>query len=101
MAIDKPPFHRYARCSHRFGKNRIDLYSWLSSEHRYTTAFPSRIWYLAARQQGYALEIDNTFGMSVSNAQKHLERMERDELLVSDKVGRTRVFLLSPPVATA
>jgi len=34
--------------------------------------------FLAARRQGYALEIDNTFGMQLSNAQKHLERMERD-----------------------
>ena len=30
--------------------------------------------------------------MNVSNVQKHLERMERDGLLVSNMVGRTRVF---------
>ena len=49
--------------------------------------------FLAARRQGYALEIANTFGMSVSNVQKHLERMERDGLLVSaitTSVGRTQ-----------
>ena len=52
--------------------------------------------FLAARRQGYALEIANTFDMSVSNVQKHLERMERDGLLVSEKVGRTRVFSFNP-----
>ena len=52
--------------------------------------------FLAARRQGYALEIANTFGMSVSNVQKHLERMERDGLLVSEKIGRTRVFRFNP-----
>ncbi len=52
--------------------------------------------FLAARRQGYALEIAKTFDMSVSNVQKHLERMERDGLLVSEKVGRTRVFSLNP-----
>ncbi len=52
--------------------------------------------FLAARRQGYALEIANEFDMSVSNVQKHLERMERDGLLVSEKVGRTRVFSFNP-----
>lgn len=52
--------------------------------------------FLAARRQGYALEIANTLEMSVSNVQKHLERMERDGLLVSEKVGRTRVFSFNP-----
>ena len=52
--------------------------------------------FLSARRQGYALEIANMFGMSVSNVQKHLERMERDGLLVSEKIGRTRVFSFNP-----
>lgn len=52
--------------------------------------------FLAARRQGYALEIAKTFEMSVSNVQKHLERMERDGLLVSEKIGRTRVFSFNP-----
>ena len=52
--------------------------------------------FLAARGQGYALEIANTFDMSVSNVQKHLVRMERDGLLVNNKVGRTRVYKINP-----
>jgi predicted ArsR family transcriptional regulator len=52
--------------------------------------------FLVARRQGYALEIANAFEMSVSNVQKHLERMERDGLLVSEKIGRTRVFSFNP-----
>lgn len=55
--------------------------------------------FLVARNQGYALEIAETFDMSVSNVQKHLERMERDGLLVNDKVGRTRVYRLNPRYA--
>jgi predicted transcriptional regulator len=55
--------------------------------------------FLAARGQGYALEIADTFGMSVSNVQKHLERMERDGLLISEKIGRTRVYRFNPRFA--
>jgi DNA-binding transcriptional ArsR family regulator len=55
--------------------------------------------FLAARNQGYPLEIAETFDMSVSNVQKHLERMERDGLLVNEKVGRTRVYRLNPRYA--
>ncbi len=55
--------------------------------------------FLAARGQGYALEIAETFGMSVSNVQKHLERMERDGLLVNAKIGRTRVYSINPRYA--
>ena len=55
--------------------------------------------FLVARGQGYALEIANMFKMSVSNVQKHLERMERDGLLVNTKTGRTRVYSLNPRYA--
>ena len=55
--------------------------------------------FLAARGQGYALEIAETFDMSVSNVQKHLERMERDGLLVNAKIGRTRVYSFNPRFA--
>lgn len=55
--------------------------------------------FLAARGQGYALEIANTFNMSVSNVQKHLVRMERGGLLVSTKTGRTLVYSLNPRYA--
>jgi predicted transcriptional regulator len=55
--------------------------------------------FLVARGQGYALEIADTFDMSVSNVQKHLERMERGGLLVNTKTGRTRVYSLNPRYA--
>ena len=55
--------------------------------------------FLAAKGQGYALEIANTFGMSVSNVQNHLERMDRDGLLVNTMIGRTRVYSLNPRYA--
>ncbi|MEE4110541.1 MAG: winged helix-turn-helix domain-containing protein [Halieaceae bacterium] len=52
--------------------------------------------FLAARNSGYAREIATTWSMDVSTAQHHLLRMERDGLLVSRTVGRTRVFEFSP-----
>ena len=55
--------------------------------------------FIAARDKGYALEIADTFEMSVSNVQKHLERMERDGLLVNEKIGRTRVYRFNPRYA--
>jgi DNA-binding MarR family transcriptional regulator len=55
--------------------------------------------FLAARGQGYPLEIAHTFNMSVSNVQKHLERMEQGGLLVNTKIGRTRVYSLNPRYA--
>lgn len=55
--------------------------------------------FIVARGQGYALEIADTFGMSVSNVQKHLERMERGGLLVNTKTGRSRVYSFNPRFA--
>jgi DNA-binding MarR family transcriptional regulator len=55
--------------------------------------------FIAARDKGYALEIADTFQMSVSNVQKHLERMERDGLLVNEKIGRTRLYRFNPRYA--
>ena len=55
--------------------------------------------FLVARGEGYALDIAKTFQMNVSNVQKHLERMERDGLLVSNMVGRTRVFAFNESYA--
>jgi len=55
--------------------------------------------FLTARGQGYALEIATTFDMSVSNVQKHLQRMERGGLLVNVMVGRSRVYSLNPRYA--
>ena len=48
--------------------------------------------FLAARGSGYAREIAVCWSMDVSTVQNQLLRMERDGLLISRKVGRTRVF---------
>jgi DNA-binding MarR family transcriptional regulator len=55
--------------------------------------------FLAARGSGYAREIAACWSMDISTVQNHLLRMERDGLLVSRKVGRTRVFEFSPRYA--
>ncbi|MBN7797384.1 winged helix-turn-helix domain-containing protein [Parahaliea mediterranea] len=52
--------------------------------------------FLAARGSGYPREIANSWSMDVSTVQNQLLRMERDGLLVSRKVGRTRVFEFNP-----
>lgn len=48
--------------------------------------------FLAARGSGYAREIAVCWSMDVSTVQNQLLRMERDGLLISRKIGRTRVF---------
>ncbi|MDP4789374.1 MAG: winged helix-turn-helix domain-containing protein, partial [Haliea sp.] len=55
--------------------------------------------FLAARDGGYAREIANCWAMDVSTVQNQLQRMERDGLLVSRTVGRTRVFSFNPRYA--
>jgi len=52
--------------------------------------------FLAARNSGYPREIANCWSMDVSTVQNQLLRMERDGLLISRKVGRTRVFEFNP-----
>ncbi|MBB3061880.1 winged helix-turn-helix domain-containing protein [Microbulbifer rhizosphaerae] len=52
--------------------------------------------FLEAREAGYAREICELYGISLSVVQKHLQRMEAGGLLVSDLVGRTRVFRFNP-----
>lgn len=51
--------------------------------------------FLAARGSGYPREIATFWSLDVSTVQNQLLRMERDGLLVSRKVGRTRVFEFS------
>lgn len=55
--------------------------------------------FLAARDGGYAREIARAWSMDVSTVQNHLLRMERDGLLISRTVGRTRVFEFNPRYA--
>lgn len=52
--------------------------------------------FLAAREKGYAREIAQIFGVAPSQVQRVLDRMERDGMLVSNEVGRTRVYEFNP-----
>jgi hypothetical protein len=55
--------------------------------------------FLAARNSGYPREIARTWSMDVSTVQSQLLRMERDGLLISRLVGRTRVYEFNPRYA--
>lgn len=55
--------------------------------------------YILANGQGYAKEIADFYGSSVDPIQKQLERMEEGGILVSQTVGRTRLFMFSPRYA--
>lgn len=55
--------------------------------------------FIAAREQGYAAEIARVFDTNVSQIQKQLERMERDGLLINEKVGVTRMYSFNPRYA--
>ena len=48
--------------------------------------------FLIAREKGYATEIAKIFDADLYAIQKQLERLENSEVLVSSKVGRTRVY---------
>ena len=49
-----------------------------------------------ANNQGYAKEIADFYESSVDPIQKQLERMELGAILVSQTVGRTRLFMFNP-----
>ena len=55
--------------------------------------------FILARSEGYANEIAYFFSSSVDPIQKQLERLELHSILVSKKVGRTRVFMFNPRYA--
>ena len=55
--------------------------------------------YILANSQGYAKEIADFYDSSVDPIQKQLERLEFGGILVSQSVGRTRVFRMSPRYA--
>lgn len=55
--------------------------------------------FLTARGEGYATDIARVFGTDLSPIQKQLERMERDGLLINQKIGRTRIYRLNPRYA--
>ena len=52
--------------------------------------------FLVAREEGYATEIARFFDAELFAIQKQLERLENSDVLVSKKVGRTRVYSFNP-----
>ena len=52
--------------------------------------------FLVAREEGYATEIAKFFDADLYAIQKQLERLENSDVLVSKKVGRTRVYQFNP-----
>ncbi len=55
--------------------------------------------YILANEQGYAKEIADFYVSSVDPIQKQLERLELGGILVSQTVGRTRLFMFNPRYA--
>ena len=52
--------------------------------------------FLSVRGSGYSKEIADFFGIDRTQIKKQLDRMERESVLVSRSVGRTRVFEFNP-----
>ncbi len=52
--------------------------------------------FLIAREKGYATEIAKFFDADLYAIQMQLERLENSDVLISRKVGRTRVFQFNP-----
>ena len=55
--------------------------------------------YILVNGQGYAKEIADFYKSSVDPIQKQLERLEIGGILVSQTVGRTRLFMFNPRYA--
>lgn len=52
--------------------------------------------FVTARDEGYAYQIAQFFNTNLRGIQKQLERLEFGGVLVSKKVGRTRVYSYNP-----
>jgi hypothetical protein len=52
--------------------------------------------FLFAREQGYAREIARFFATDLAPIQRQLEKLEHGGVLVSQSVGKTRVFSFNP-----
>ena len=52
--------------------------------------------FLFAREKGYAFEIANFFNLGVYQVQRQLDLLETGNILVSQTVGRTRVYEFNP-----
>lgn len=55
--------------------------------------------YIANYGDGYAKAISEVFGLSLSQVQRQLNKFEREGLLVSQVVGKTRLFKFNPRYA--
>lgn len=55
--------------------------------------------YIFTNGEGYAKEIADFYQSSIDPIQKQLERLELGAILVSQKIGRTRLFMLNPRYA--
>jgi hypothetical protein len=55
--------------------------------------------FLIARDEGYATQIAQFFDTDLFGIQNQLEKLEAGGILVSRKVGRTRVFTFNPRYA--
>ena len=55
--------------------------------------------FILVRGEGYAKEIADFYSSSVDPIQKQLERLEQAGVLVSQMVGRTRLFMFNPRYA--
>jgi predicted ArsR family transcriptional regulator len=55
--------------------------------------------YILANSQAYAKEIADFYQSSVDPIKKQLERLEIGGILVSQTVGRTRIFMFNPRYA--
>ncbi len=54
------------------------------------------LFYIAARDEGYAREIARFFATDLAPVQKQLEALERGGILASRMVGRTRLYAFDP-----
>jgi hypothetical protein len=52
--------------------------------------------YLQNYAQGYARKMATTFELPVSQIQRQLERFEREGILVSQLIGKTRLYQFNP-----
>lgn len=57
--------------------------------------------YLQSYGEGYAKRIADTFDIRINLVQNQLARLEQSGLIVSQSVGRTRVFSWNPRSSTA
>ena len=55
--------------------------------------------FITARKSGYAREIAMTFNTDVTPIKNQLERMEREGMLMFEKVGRTKLYKFNPRFA--